>query len=204
MTFIFLLPFLNMFSQITERERPEEWDNLVNGGRFMDRFLPIPPMGPLSSDTWGGNNVIPRYVENGLEDMLWSYWGGNALIGPDGKYHLFVCRWREDSRKGHMEWPRSLVVHAVSAHPLGPYQVKESIGKGHNPEIFQLQDVQESGSDLILVFEGKGNGLSKGNFTAKLLGKDKEGKLLFGYARLPWVEYPDAPATVFPATGQGQ
>lgn len=26
------------FSQVTERERPKEWDQLVNGARFMDRF----------------------------------------------------------------------------------------------------------------------------------------------------------------------
>lgn len=441
-------------AQITERERPAEWNNLAFGGRFMDRFLPIPVMGPLSSDTWGGENVIPRYVENGLEDMEWSYWGGNALLGADGRYHLYVCRWREDSRKGHMEWPRSVVVHAIADNPLGPYKVQESIGKGHNPEIFQLQDgryvlyvykgyylsddlngpweyaqfefdpqgkpiieglsnlsfarrhdgsylmvcrgggiwisddglstyrqvseesvypkvegrfedpvlwrtniqyhmivndwygriayylrskdgiewkvdpgeaylpgiaryedgteedwfkyerikvlqdemgratqahfavidtlkhedkrldrhsskhicipltvgrqleilnrevidchtdsikvlvraekgfdpqtdmdfsslrfgapeevnygfgsqlleTQQWGQDLVLVFEGKGNGLSESNFTARLLGQDKEGKLLFGYARLPWVDYPDAPATVFAASGPG-
>ena len=29
------------FSQVTERERPKEWDQLVNGARFMDRFLPM-------------------------------------------------------------------------------------------------------------------------------------------------------------------
>jgi len=438
-------------AQITERERPEEWENLVYGGRFMDRFLPIPVMGTLSTDTWGAENVVPRFTDNGIEDNEWSYWGGNALKGPDGNYHLFVCRWREDSRKGHMEWGRSIVVHVVAADALGPYEVKETVGKGHNPEIFQLQDgryviyvidgyyladklngpweygrfefdpkgkpiieglsnlsfarrpdgsflmvcrgggiwisdtgvspyrqlseesvypkvkgrfedpvlwrtnvqyhmvvndwygriayylrskdglkwkvdpgeaylpgiaryedgteedwfkyermkvlqdelgratqahfavidvlkkedkgkdnhsskhicipltmgrqlkilnrevidcyidsirilviaeegfdphshmdlsslrfgapeevnygfgsrlidTQESGSDLILIFEGKGNGLDAGNFTAKLLGKDREGKLLFGYARLPWVDYPDAPATVFAAS----
>jgi len=443
-----------VYAQVTERERPESWEDLAYGGRFMDRFLPIPPVGSLSSDTWGADNVLPRYVDNGLEDMEWSYWGGNALKGPDGNYHLFVCRWREDSRKGHMEWPRSIVVHAVSENPLGPYKVQESIGKGHNPEIFQLQDgryviyvykgyyladdlngpweyrkfefdpggkpiieglsnlsfarrsdgsflmvcrgggiwisdtgispyrqvseesvypkvegrfedpvlwrtsiqyhmvvndwygriayylrskdglkwkvdpgeaylpgiaryedeseenwfkyermkvlqdelgratqahfavidtlkhedksrdrhsskhicipltvgrqleilnqevidcyidsirvlvkaekgfdphadmdlasfrfgapevvnygfgsrlidIRESGKDLILIFEGKGNGLSADNFTAKLLGKDAEGKLLFGYARLPWVDYPDAPASVLAATGEG-
>jgi hypothetical protein len=65
-----------------------------------------------------------------------------------------------------------------------------------------LIDIRESGSDLILVFEGRGNGLSESNFTAKLLGKDKVGRLLFGYARLPWVDYPDAPATVFAAAGE--
>jgi len=65
----------------------------------------------------------------------------------------------------------------------------------------KLIDLQESGQDMILIFEGKGNGLSKDNFTAKLLGEDADGKLLFGYARLPWVDYPDAPATVFTASG---
>jgi hypothetical protein len=67
----------------------------------------------------------------------------------------------------------------------------------------RLIDMQESGSDLILVFEGRGNGLSESNFTAKLLGRDRDGKLLFGYARLPWVDYPDAPASVL-ASSCGQ
>ena len=71
----------DIYAQITERERPEEWENLVYGGRFMDRFLPIPVMGTLSTDTWGAENVVPRYVENGIEDNEWSYWGGNALKG---------------------------------------------------------------------------------------------------------------------------
>jgi hypothetical protein len=137
-------------AQITERERPPAWDKLSFGGRFMDRLLPIPVMGSLSSDTWGADNVIPRYVDNGLEDMEWSYWGGNALKGADGNYHLYVCRWREDSRKGHMEWPRSLVVHAVADNPLGPYRVQETVGKGHNPEIFRLQD----GRYVIYVIGG--------------------------------------------------
>lgn len=141
--FIFLITLIftgQTNAQSTDRERPEEWEDLAYGGRFMDRFLPIPVNGPLTSDTWGGENVLPRYVDNGLEDMDWSYWGGNALLGPDGNYHLFVCRWKEDSEKGHMEWPRSIVVHAVAENPLGPYKVKESIGPGHNPETFQLAD----------------------------------------------------------------
>jgi len=150
MIFLLLVQTGPASAQITERERPDAWNNLVYGGRFMDRFLPIPVMGPLSSDTWGADQVIPRYVDNGLEDMEWSYWGGNALKGADGKYHLYVCRWREDSRKGHMEWPRSMVVHAVAENPLGPYRVQESIGKGHNPEIFRLQD----GRYVLFVYKG--------------------------------------------------
>ena len=92
---LFVLISADTISQITDRERPEEWNNLIDGGRFMDRFLPMPVMGPLSEDTWGAENVKPRYIENGIEDNTWSYWGGNTLLGEDGKYHLFVCRWRE-------------------------------------------------------------------------------------------------------------
>ena len=49
-------------AQVIERARPAEWNDLINGGRFMDLFLPISPLGPLSTNTWGAENVIPRYV----------------------------------------------------------------------------------------------------------------------------------------------
>ncbi len=52
--------------------------------------------------------------------------GEGALLGEDGKYHLFVCRWREDAPKGHMEWPNSLVVHAAVENSYGLYKVKVS------------------------------------------------------------------------------
>ncbi len=51
------------FSQVTERERPKEWSQLVKGARFMDRFLPMKG-NQLSSDTWGTSDVRPRYVDN--------------------------------------------------------------------------------------------------------------------------------------------
>jgi len=140
-TLLLLLTFSTYsFAQITERQRPAEWDDLVYGGRFMDLFLPMLPKGPLTSDTWGAAEVKPRYIENGLEDNEWSYWGGNALLGEDGKYHLFVCRWPENAEKGHMAWPNSEVVHAIAENSFGPFKVVETIGKGHNPEIFQLND----------------------------------------------------------------
>ncbi|NQV35287.1 MAG: hypothetical protein HQ515_21515 [Phycisphaeraceae bacterium] len=140
----------NANAQSVERGRPDAWKDLVQGGRFMDRFLPMPNQGQLTRDTWGADNVTPRYIDNGLEDGEWSYWGGNALLGPDGKYHLFVCRWREDSKKGHHEWSRSIVVHAVADRSTGPYRVKASIGPGHNPEAFQLAD----GRYVIYVING--------------------------------------------------
>jgi len=141
---------LDAHAQSVERSRPAEWKGLAYGGRFMDRFLPMPADGPLTRETWGADNVKPRYVENGLEDNAWSYWGGNALLGPDGKYHLYVCRWAEDSKKGHMEWPNSVVVHAVADRSTGPYRVKDTLGPGHNPEVFQLAD----GRYVVYVMNG--------------------------------------------------
>ncbi|MEZ4968551.1 MAG: glycoside hydrolase family protein [Flavobacteriaceae bacterium] len=146
-----LLIMLNVNAQITERTRPSEWNDLIQGGRFMDLFLPMTPVGQLTRDTWGAANVVPRYMDNGIEDPDWSYWGGNALLGEDGKYHLFVCRWKEDSLKGHNEWPNSIVVHAVADNSFGPYTVKETLGPGHNPEIFKLRD----GRYVVYVIDGR-------------------------------------------------
>jgi len=141
---------LDANAQTVARERPDEWNKLVYGGRFMDRFLAMPVQGELTGETWGADNVKPRYIDNGIEDREWSYWGGNAVLGTDRKYHLFVCRWREDSRRGHAEWRNSIVVHAVADISTGPYKVKDTIGPGHNPEVFQLKD----GRYVIYVIDG--------------------------------------------------
>lgn len=133
--------YVNVFSQDIERKRPKEWENLVEGGAFIDRFESIPVTGELRSDVWGWKAVLPRYVDNGIEDPDWSYWGGNIVVGPDSIYHLIVCRWPEKNKKGHMFWSNSEVVHAVSDNSFGPFIVTGgTIGKGHNPEVFQLQD----------------------------------------------------------------
>lgn len=138
------IPLLTLLTpakaEITERELPKEWQGLTEGSRFIDRFLPLPKVGKLSSDVWGLDTVKPRHTDNGLEDATWSYWGGNIHIDAEGKHHLFVCRWREDSTKGHMEWPRSEVVHAVANNSVGPFKVSQVLGKGHNPEMQQLKD----------------------------------------------------------------
>lgn len=141
---ILLLLFLALVNdsnaQITERSRPKEWDQLVPGGRFMDRFQSM-PSGKLSSQPWGGDNVKPRMVDNGIEDNENSYWGGNILYNEvDGLYHMYVCGWPEKSPSGHQTWPHSVVYHAVCTNPIGPFVIKETVGPGHNPEAFRLDD----------------------------------------------------------------
>ena len=125
--------------QITERQRPVEWANLVRGGRFMDRFEAMPD-GNLRADVWGADSVRPRFVDNGIERPDLSFWGGNIVRGDDGRYHLFVCGWPERSEKGHMTWPASTVYHTTSTRPWGPYTIADTIGKGHNPEVYRTDD----------------------------------------------------------------
>ena len=144
-----LLGTQNTDAQVTERPRPAEWDHLVEGARFMDRFLPI-PAGKLSSDVWGAKNVIPRYIDNGIEDDVRSYWGGNIIKDNAGQYHLYVCGWPENSPKGHMFWPNSTVYHAVCNNSIGPFMIKDTIGPGHNPEAFRLKD----GRVVVYVIDG--------------------------------------------------
>ena len=146
----FFVSIIEVNAQTTERPRPAEWSNLVFGGRFMDRFLPMPNLGQLTRDTWGADNVLPRYTDNGIENRKWSFWGGNIKLGEDGKYHLYVCGWPESSPKGHNEWPNSTVFNAVCDNSFGPFVVKDTIGKGHNPEIFKLKD----GRYVLYVIDG--------------------------------------------------
>lgn len=144
-----LLALEASYSQAIERTRPPEWSQLVPGARFMDRFLPM-PAGESSAETWGSENVVPRYVDNGIEDRINSYWGGNIIRGNDKKYHLFVCGWPENSPGGHAVWPGSTVYHTTSDNPVGPFKIKSTIGKGHNPEAFRLKD----GRYVIYVIGG--------------------------------------------------
>ena len=136
-------------AQVTERERPAEWQQLVDGARFMDRFLPM-PQGKTTQGIWGTDSILNRYVDNGIEDPEISFWGGNILKTADGKYHLFVCGWPESSPKGHMFWKHSTVFHATCDNSTGPFKIENTVGKGHNPEAFRLKD----GRVVVYVIDG--------------------------------------------------
>ena len=137
-------------AQVTDRQRPARWSQLVEGARFMDRFLPMEGS-VLRSDVWGADNVRPRLVDNGIEDPQWSYWGGNIVLGEDGQWHHFVAAWPEGAKEGHMEWSRSWVIHAVGPTMHGPFQPRQVVGKGHNPEIYRTDD----GTWVLYVIDGR-------------------------------------------------
>ena len=66
---------------------------------------------------------------------------------------------------------------------------------------------ENAGKDLIATFNGKGNGITKDEFAPKLIGKYKNGRMLYGYARLPYIDYIEpilsARAPVFTKSGKG-
>ena len=140
---------VTLHAQVTDRERPAEWDHLIHGARFMDRFLPMPD-GTKGQALWGTDSVQGRYVDNGIEHPDISFWGGNILQTPDGTYHLYVSGWPELSPKGHMFWGNSTVFHATCDNPIGPFRIVNSVGKGHNPEAYRLDD----GRIVVYVIDG--------------------------------------------------
>ncbi|MGL5273657.1 MAG: hypothetical protein ACRC8J_09305, partial [Phocaeicola sp.] len=50
-----LLASTLLTAQITERERPSEWNQLVKGGRFMDRFQTMPGSQKADATAWGAD-----------------------------------------------------------------------------------------------------------------------------------------------------
>ena len=123
---------------------------LVPGGAFIDRILPMPAPNGLRSDTWGGKNVKPRVVENGLEEPAWSYWCMSVHREADGLYHMFATRWSEADPRGHNAWPDSHVVHATATSPTGPFTVKQEVGPGHNVMCYRAKD----GTYVLYVIGG--------------------------------------------------
>lgn len=113
--------------------------SLVAGGQFMDLIQPMPGSVSSSSSHWG--DVKPRWTDNGVEDAVRSYWGGNIVKGEDGKYHMYIAGWPENSSRGHATWSSgSRIYHIVADNPCGPYKYVSDIGAGHNPEIYKTGD----------------------------------------------------------------
>ena len=123
---------------------------LVPGGAFIDRILAMPVPNGLRSDTWGGPNVKPRNVDNGLEHPTWSYWCMSVHREADGLYHMFATRWSEADPRGHNAWPESRVVHATSTAPTGPFTVQQEVGPGHNVMWYRAKD----GTYVLYVIGG--------------------------------------------------
>jgi len=65
----------------------------------------------------------------------------------------------------------------------------ESLRYGASEEVnfgrgCKLKETKKKGKDLVLEFDGNGNGFTETNFAGKLLGKTKTGDLLIGFSKL--------------------
>ena len=185
---LLIMSSTTVVAQVTERERPTEWSQLVPGARFMDRFLPMQG-NDLRSDVWGADYVRPRYVDNGIEDSFWSYWGGNIVQDSDGLWHLFVAAWLEASEKGHMEWGNSWVVHATAPTQHGPFRPRQIVGRGHNPEIYRIDD----GTWVLYVINGRYTAKDlDGPWTYGKFDFDPQGKpIIEGLSNLSFARRPE-------------
>jgi MYXO-CTERM domain-containing protein len=120
---------------------------------FMDYVKPMPPVAPLSSNSWGVAGVLPRDLSNGIESAKgagvhpdYYYWDGQIIRASDGKYHLFMSTFSGNTNFG-TSWFDSDAYHAVSqTNVLGPYQRQDYIydnngsHKGHNVTALELPD----------------------------------------------------------------
>lgn len=58
---------------------------------------------------------------------------------------------------------------------------------------------RKSGNDLIVTFEGKNSGITPDEFAPKLIGRTRKGRLIYGYASLPYINYtPDILSASYP------
>ncbi|MDQ2862269.1 MAG: hypothetical protein M3R50_01235, partial [Bacteroidota bacterium] len=53
----------------------------------------------------------------------------------------------------------------------------------------KVKSSKPDGKDALITFDGNGNGIGDEDFAAKLIGRDKQAELVFGYSRLPGVTY---------------
>ena len=66
---------------------------------------------------------------------------------------------------------------------FGSYE-EVNFGRGCKPLRTRVE-----GNDLIVTFKGKGSGITPDEWAPKLIGRTKQGEMVFGYASLPYVDY---------------
>ena len=79
--------------------------------------------------------IRPLGDEGIFSDPDWNIWCGSAIIGSDGRYHLYYSRWPR--RLGHLAWvTHSEIARAVSDAPTGPYRHVEVVFPARGPRFW--------------------------------------------------------------------
>ena len=67
----------------------------------------------------------------------------------------------------------------------------------------RVVSAEPRGKDLVLTFGG-GSGIGAAEFAPKMIGRDKSGAMVYGYARLPYVNYRPAILSALRPVGDGR
>jgi len=133
---ICLFVALSAWALMTRAEGLDALEAEPKGKTFIDYFLPTPihgrAHGPLTRDTWGAEDVLPRDIQNGLEDPTmkqYCYWDGQIIKAPDGKYHMFASRW--DQARGHNGWFGSVVAPRMTLTVAKPARTPSGVSCGN-------------------------------------------------------------------------
>jgi len=78
---------------------------------------------------------------NGYRNASGASWGGSVIRADDGSYHMFVSFMDKDCSLASWKF-NSVIHHAVSQNPDGPFTFKEVVFKefAHNPTITRAPD----------------------------------------------------------------
>ncbi|MDZ8117631.1 glycoside hydrolase family protein [Pontiella agarivorans] len=124
---------------------------LVKAGQktLIDFFLPMEPRNMVSEGIWGADPVLPRDIDNGLEDPTmknWCYWDGSIVKDDTGRYHMYASRWSQ-AYSHSVGWNKqSRGLHSVSDSLFGPYKDLGETwphwnnGAGHNVVGLRMHD----------------------------------------------------------------
>ncbi len=104
---------------VYENHLPLLQDLMRQPGAMRRETLTGPLAGDTELDLFAMLQPVPASAK--FSDPDYNIWCGSAVMGDDGKYHLFYSRWPR--ALGHDAWvTHSEVAHAVSATPFGPWQ----------------------------------------------------------------------------------
>ena len=89
-------------------------------------------------------------IGGGYRQQGFFVWGGSAVEGEDGRYHLFASRWNVEV--GFWSWlTNSQIVRASSDSPLGPFRFEEVVLPERDRTYF---DAMMTHNPTILSHEG--------------------------------------------------
>lgn len=105
------------------------------------------------------NRLLPSPVGGGFHKKGYWIWCGSVIRGDDNRYHMFASMW-EKSVPFSPNWlTNSVVVHATSVTPEGPYEYEEDILPPRGPQYWDGMmthnpSIHRYGDTYLLFYTG--------------------------------------------------